>query len=214
MFQTPRRWSWPTRLCWTSWRWWGPRSAVTPSWLLSPSSRTAGRETQWRGDFSLVFTDRNVQDFNFNFPPTLQPRTEEYVHLKDLSEGLGDIQRELYHKPSDQTLLETILGLINTSKKLEDRLRILFEAGYKCPAEIEFIKSSIMWVTSQDGLSIPEFIPGQTSPSAWSGSWSPSWIWLWWPGPTGSPASSSSSLQSRRENCPSWQEKCRQAWSW
>ena len=99
---------------------------------------------QWRGDFSLVFTDRNVQDFNFNFPPTLLPRTEEYVHLKDLSEGLGDIQRELYHKPSDQTLLETVLGLINTSKKLEDRLRILFEAGYKCPAEIEFIKSSIM----------------------------------------------------------------------
>ena len=77
-------------------------------------------------------------------PPTPPLRTDEYVNLKDLNEGLEDIQTELYHKPSDQTLLETILGLINISRRLEDRLRMLFETGYQCPAEINFLKTSIM----------------------------------------------------------------------
>ena len=71
-------------------------------------------------------------------------RTDEYDHLKELIEELDSIQRTLYHKIRDKTKLQTILRLIDVSKKLDDRLMTLFEAGYQCPQEIQFIKTSLM----------------------------------------------------------------------
>ena len=77
-------------------------------------------------------------------PPHSSHRTDEYDSLKNLVGAFDEIQTNLYHKSSDKTKLDTILGLIDISKELDDRLRILFSAGYQCPSEIEFIKTSIM----------------------------------------------------------------------
>merc|ERR1712066_1026505 len=71
-------------------------------------------------------------------------RTDEYDNLKELIQEFENIQTNLYHKANDKTKLETILRLIDISKKLDDRLKLLFEAGYQCSEEINFIKASIM----------------------------------------------------------------------
>ena len=40
--------------------------------------------------------------------------------------------------------METILGLIDVNKILDDRLQGLFKAGYNCPEEIHFINDLLM----------------------------------------------------------------------
>ena len=71
-------------------------------------------------------------------------RTEEYNHLNNIIQQFHQIQIVLYHGSSDNSKLETILGLIDVNKILDDRLQVLFKAGYNCPEEIYFINNLLM----------------------------------------------------------------------
>ena len=71
-------------------------------------------------------------------------RTEEYNNLNNIIQQFHQIQLVLYHGSSENPQLEAILGLIDVNKILDDRLQVLFKAGYHCPDEIYFINNLIM----------------------------------------------------------------------
>ena len=74
-------------------------------------------------------------------------RTEEYSYLNSINQQFHQIQTVLYHGhqgSEENSKLETILGLIDVNKILDDRLQVLFKAGYNCPEEIYFIKNLLM----------------------------------------------------------------------
>ena len=84
---------------------------------------------------------------NWIFPLIAVDRTEEYNHLNEISHQFHQIQIVLYHGPHESSKLETILGLIDVNKILDDRLQGLFKAGYNCPEEIHFINNLLMYVS-------------------------------------------------------------------
>ena len=81
---------------------------------------------------------------NWLFPLISVDRTEEYNHLSKISQQTHQIQIVLYQGSRESSKLETILGLIDVNKILDDRLQGLFKAGYNCPEEIHFINDLLM----------------------------------------------------------------------
>ena len=50
----------------------------------------------------------------------------------------------LFHVGDEDTRLDVILALIDLNELLDVRIQDLFEEGYQCPAEIDFIKFNLM----------------------------------------------------------------------
>ena len=73
-----------------------------------------------------------------------QYRNEEYETLKEVLEEIDKTQNLLYHDSNDKAKLDTILGLIEVTQLLDSRVQELFEDGYHCPQEVDFIKSVLM----------------------------------------------------------------------
>ena len=71
-------------------------------------------------------------------------RREEYKNLNNIIQRFHQIQTVLYQGSSESSKLETILGLIDVNKILDDRLQVLFKAEYHCPEEIYFINNLLM----------------------------------------------------------------------
>ena len=71
-------------------------------------------------------------------------RNTEYETLKDAEAETDKIQRMLFHIKDVDTRLDVILALIDLNELLDIRIQDLFEEGYQCPAEIDFIKFNLM----------------------------------------------------------------------
>ena len=71
-------------------------------------------------------------------------RSEEYQTLKEVLEEIDKVQNILYHDNNDKAKLDTILGLIEVTQVLDSRVQELFEDGYHCPQEVDFIKMMLM----------------------------------------------------------------------
>ena len=78
------------------------------------------------------------------FPLITIDRAEEYNNLNNIIKQFHQIQIILYHGFSENSKLETILGLIDVNEILDDRLEVLFKDGYQCPEEIFFINNLLM----------------------------------------------------------------------
>ena len=79
-----------------------------------------------------------------NIPLIAVGRTEEYNTLNNIIQLFHQIQIVLFHGSSEESKVETILGLIDVNRILDDRLEVLFKAGYHCPDEIYFITNLLM----------------------------------------------------------------------
>ena len=73
-------------------------------------------------------------------------RNTEYETLKDAEAETDEIQRMLFHIKDVDTRLDVILALIDLNELLDIRIQDLFEEGYQCPAEMDFIKFNLMCV--------------------------------------------------------------------
>ena len=73
-------------------------------------------------------------------------RNTEYETLKDAEAETDEIQRMLFHIKDEDTRLDVILALIDLNELLDIRIQDLFEEGYQCPAEMDFIKFNLMCV--------------------------------------------------------------------
>ena len=73
-------------------------------------------------------------------------RNTEYETLKDAEAETDEIQRMLFHIKDVGTRLDVILALIDINELLDIRIQDLFEEGYHCPAEMDFIKFNLMCV--------------------------------------------------------------------
>ena len=71
-------------------------------------------------------------------------RNTEYETLKDAEAETDQIQSMLFHVGDEDTRLDVILALIDLNELLDVRIQDLFEEGYQCPAEIDFIKFNLM----------------------------------------------------------------------
>ena len=74
----------------------------------------------------------------------VQFRNTEYETLKDAEAETDQIQSMLFHVGDEDTRLDVILALIDLNELLDVRIQDLFEEGYQCPAEIDFIKFNLM----------------------------------------------------------------------
>ena len=74
----------------------------------------------------------------------MNPRNTEYQTLKDAEAETDDIQSLLFHVEDEDKRLDVILALIDLNELLDIRIQDLFEEGYQCPAEIDFIKFNLM----------------------------------------------------------------------
>ena len=73
-------------------------------------------------------------------------RNTEYETLKDAEAETDEIQRMLFHIKDVDTRPDVILALIDLNELLDIRIQDLFEEGYQCPAEMDFIKFNLMCV--------------------------------------------------------------------
>ena len=71
-------------------------------------------------------------------------RTTEYETLKEVEVKTDEMQNLLFHAIDEDTRLDVTLALIDLNKLLDVRIQDLFEEGYQCPAEIDFIKFNLM----------------------------------------------------------------------
>ena len=80
-------------------------------------------------------------------------RNTEYETLKDAEAETDEIQSMLFHVGDADTRLDVILALIDLNELLDIRIQDLFEEGYQCPAEIDFIKFNLMYIVFRKRLS-------------------------------------------------------------
>ena len=78
------------------------------------------------------------------FDQDLEFRNTEYETLKDAEAETDEIQSMLFHVGDADTRLDVILALIDLNELLDIRIQDLFEEGYQCPAEMDFIKFNLM----------------------------------------------------------------------
>ena len=71
-------------------------------------------------------------------------RTTEYETLKEVEVKTDEMQNLLFHAIDEDTRLDVTLALIDLNELLDVRIQDLFEEGYQCPAEIDFIKFDLM----------------------------------------------------------------------
>ena len=71
-------------------------------------------------------------------------RTTEYETLKEVEVKTDEMQNLLFHALDEDTRLDVTLALIDLNELLDVRIQDLFEEGYQCPAEIDFIKFNLM----------------------------------------------------------------------
>ena len=71
-------------------------------------------------------------------------RTTEYETLKEVEVKTDEMQNLLFHAIDEDTRLDVTLALIDLNELLDVRIQDLFEEGYQCPAEIDFIKFNLM----------------------------------------------------------------------
>ena len=71
-------------------------------------------------------------------------RTTEYETLKEVEVKTDEMQNLLFHAIDEDTRLDVTLALIDLNELLDFRIQDLFQEGYQCPAEIDFIKFNLM----------------------------------------------------------------------
>ena len=61
-------------------------------------------------------------------------------------EDLDEVQSDLFKSSTDNTKVDTIVGLLDIQEYLEARVQELFADKLQCPDELQFLKFSLMYV--------------------------------------------------------------------
>ena len=66
--------------------------------------------------------------------------------MNDIMEDLDEVQSDLFKSSTDNTKVDTIVGLLDIQEYLETRVQELFADKLQCPDELQFLKFSLMYV--------------------------------------------------------------------